>query len=444
MRAGPILDDELGPLLDPLRHYETLILAVSGGADSSALMLLVSRWSARPEARPPRLLVATVDHGLRPGSGAEATAVGEAARRLGLAHEILVWSGPKPATGVQEAAREARYSLLDRLASAHDRTAIVTAHHLDDQAETVLMRLARGSGIDGLGGMRRTTSSATGVHPPRERPLLGIPKARLVATLEAAGLGWIEDPSNRDPAFERVRLREASTTLAVLGLTNAQIARSSERLQRAREAIEAATAAHWNACGRMHGGAYASLRLAPFEAAAPELRLRVLGHALEAFGGRAAPPPLSQLESLLAALEQQEFAGQTLAGCAIERAGPEIRVYREPGRHGLPAMPLTPGSNGIWDNRFRVSLAAEANSAVLIKSLSLADLADVRRSQAKALDLPSRALLTLPSFRTGETLVAAPNLGIALPSAPHSADGAKPLVRSDFLWHERMPERTWT
>src|SRR5262249_36768196 len=157
-----------------------------------ALMLLAQRWRRR-RTRGPELIVATVEHGLRRGSRAEANAVGALARKLGLSHEILAWRGTKPKTGIEAAARAARYRLVAPLARRPGAGAIATAHPLDDQAETVLMRLAAGSGPAGLAGMR-----------PRDlrhgvvllRPLLGLRKARLLATLARAGIKWADDPMN--------------------------------------------------------------------------------------------------------------------------------------------------------------------------------------------------------------------------------------------------------
>ena len=167
------------------------------------------------DAAPP--IVLTVDHGLRRESAEEAAWVGHEAARLGFEHATLVWAGPKPASGLQAAARAARYSLMSNFLDREARDgrvpvkrSIVTAHHADDQAETFLMRLARGSGLDGLSGMRPTEVIAADDRSYTIlRPLLEVPKARLVATLEARGLTWREDPSNAVQDFERVRVREA-------------------------------------------------------------------------------------------------------------------------------------------------------------------------------------------------------------------------------------------
>jgi tRNA(Ile)-lysidine synthetase, N-terminal domain len=242
--AEPIRDEELAALFANTLTYPAA-LAVSGGADSVALMHLVRRWMRRAEV-PSKLpdgrdsvVVVTVDHGLRPQSAEDARRVTEQARRLGYRAATLKWEGEKPRTGIQEAARSERYRLLQSFVveEAGEPRSLVTAHHQDDQAETLLMRLARGSGIDGLAGMR-PRSEAHGLVVVR--PLLGMPKARLLVTLEAAGETWIEDPSNESEKFERVRWRNAQPALAALGLTSESVALSARRLARARDALERA------------------------------------------------------------------------------------------------------------------------------------------------------------------------------------------------------------
>jgi tRNA(Ile)-lysidine synthase len=179
----------------------TVGVAVSGGPDSLALLLLAAA------ARPGAVEAATVDHALRPESRAEAEMVAAVCKRLGVPHSILTIAWPKPPkSNVQAQAREARYALLGRWATARTIAAVATAHHLDDQAETLLMRLARGAGIGGLGSVRSRRPLTGGAE--LIRPLLGWRKAELTALVKAAGLEPVDDPSNRDPRHDRVRMRE--------------------------------------------------------------------------------------------------------------------------------------------------------------------------------------------------------------------------------------------
>src|SRR5213082_72360 len=207
---SPISASAAKRLFADWRSAPAIILAVSGGPDSIALMWLAARWR-RALARGPRLVAITVDHGLRAEAAREAREVKRLARSLDLPHRTLRWNGAKPKTGLPAAARAARYRLLAQAARQSHATHILTAHTRDDQAETLLMRMLRGSGITGLGAMLRQS--------PRDgivlaRPLLQIPKARLVATLRKARIDFADDPTNRDTAFTRPRLRELMPALA--------------------------------------------------------------------------------------------------------------------------------------------------------------------------------------------------------------------------------------
>ena len=222
---------DVDAILDPLAGAPALLLAVSGGPDSTALLLMAAGWARRRGG--PRLEAATVDHGFRPEAADEARAVGALCERLGVPHAALPWRGEKPATRLQERAREARYALLASRAREIGAE-IVTAHHLDDQAETVLFRLFRGSGIAGLAGMAaRTTRDGV----PLARPLLGLTKAELVAFCEAEGVAFARDPSNSDPRFARTRMRALAATLAEEGLDASALARLARRAAQVEEAL---------------------------------------------------------------------------------------------------------------------------------------------------------------------------------------------------------------
>jgi tRNA(Ile)-lysidine synthase len=208
------------------------VLAVSGGPDSVCLMHLVARLRGdRP------VTVATVDHGLRPGSAREAEAVAGWCADLGLPHRVLAWHGPKPRTRIQEIARQERYRLLADFARAIGASSILTGHTLDDQAETILMRLLRGTGVGGLAGMRAEAEHG-GVRVAR--PFLTVPKARLIATCQAEGWPYLEDPSNADPRFLRARLRGSlMPALAAEGLTPERLSTLARRAARAEDALAA-------------------------------------------------------------------------------------------------------------------------------------------------------------------------------------------------------------
>ena len=431
--AEPIRDDELAAIFAPLSSFPLAILAVSGGADSVALMHLAARWRKR-HAPPVKLQVATVDHGLRANTRDEAEWVAQQAAALGFEHTTLTWLGAKPVTGIQDAARQARYRLLAEhalTASASGPVAVVTAHTEDDQAETLLMRLARGSGLDGLTAMAEQRVIEAGCV--LLRPLLGVSGARLRATLEAARQAWIEDPSNDAERFERVRLRKTRATLATLGLTNDKIALSARRLARAQAALDAGVRALQRGVGLdTHAGAFASFNFAVWLAAPEELRLRLLAGLIGAFGGQSEPQRLAPLEALVDRLTAPGFEGATLAGAIICRHGEDVRVLREPGRVPLPVISLQPGTSAVWDGRFRVSAAAEARAPIEVRALGAQGYAELRQQLEMPRGLPALAAAALPAFWHGAELIIAPQFALLNGVSPAWGTAAR-LYSAEFL-----------
>jgi tRNA(Ile)-lysidine synthase len=335
--AGVVSASEAKTLFSCLQTFPALVLAVSGGPDSTALMLLAARWRDSLDTKP-KLVAVTVDHGLRKESRREALAVARLARKLKIAHRTLRWNGRKPATGLQEAARAARYRLLGDAARKAGAAHVVTAHTLDDQAETVLIRMTRGSGVTGLGAMARLAPLPSGADGAITlvRPLLDIPKSRLIATLSAAKIPYADDPSNRDPRFTRARLRTLMGALAQEGLDARRLAQLARRLKRAEAAIEAAVdRAMAELTADLPSGAV-TLEARRFDELPAEIALRLLGRAV-ARAGDEGPVELGKLEALKSALEVAQNTGdrrfrRTLAGAAVTMRGHQLVVERAPPR----------------------------------------------------------------------------------------------------------------
>ena len=349
----PVSATEAKALFSDLDRLPALVLAVSGGPDSTALMVLAARWRKARKSWPknlPKLIAVTVDHGLRVEAKREAASVGRLARKLGIAHRTLRWTGAKPKTGLQEAARAARYRLLAGAARKANATHILTAHTRDDQAETVLIRMSRGSGVSGLAAMARiSTLSGDGKGQIKlVRPLLDMPKARLIATLRAAKIPFADDPSNRDPRFTRARLRGLMGELAREGLDARRLALLARRLKRADLAIEAAvnrTAAELTLSSARPGAI--AFDAAGYARLPAEIALRLIGRALARVGDEG-PVELAKLEALKAALDAAQNAGnarfrRSLAGATVTLAELQITVERAPPRRGKP---LTTGGRG--------------------------------------------------------------------------------------------------
>jgi tRNA(Ile)-lysidine synthase len=312
--------------------------------------------------------------------------------------------------------------------------AVVTAHTEDDQAETLLMRLARGSGLDGLTGM--SAQRLMGQRPKCQlvRPLLQVPGVRLRATLDASGISWIEDPSNESVHFERVRVRKAKAALAALGLTNDRIGLSARRLERSRAALDAATSELQAAAKlSLHGGIYASLEVAAFQSAPEDLRIRLMGRLVAAFGGQKEPVRLAKIEALVERLGHAEFEAATLGGTIVTRRREKIGVCREPGRSELPEIELQPGASAVWDRRFRVHVGIEAGAPIVVRALGPAAFASIRRTLEGAIP-PARAAATTPSFCRHGEVVTAPLLS-GLPGAPAAwQTGTARHCSAEFLW----------
>lgn len=340
-QAAPVSDEETDALFSALANEDRLLVAVSGGPDSIALLGLLSEWAQR--GGHPFIHAATVDHGLRPEAANEAAAVAEFSRTLGIPHTILRWHGQKPATAIQTAARRARYALLGEEAERLGGMAIVTAHTRDDQAETMLMRMAHGSGPSGLAGMKPIARrDGFRLH----RPLLPVAKARLVATATARAWPFVTDPSNGDARFERVRWRALMPRLAEEGLTAARLSTLAARLGRMNEALDQRVQALLPMLVSSKGGAL-EIDFRTLAEEPEEIVLRVLAAAIAQLAENSAElHRLARLEicvsALLDASRKKRREARTLAGCRLVLAADgRLTITREgERRRGVhPAAP---------------------------------------------------------------------------------------------------------
>jgi tRNA(Ile)-lysidine synthase len=324
---------DIGALFSPWEAARGIVLGVSGGPDSVALMLLAGEW-ARARVPSPLLYVATVDHGLREDSRGEAEMVALWAAGLALPHAILVWDGVKPKSKIQERAREARYKLLFEYAARIGADHVMTAHHADDQAETILFRLLRGSGVSGLSGMA-SSSERNGLI--LARPLLAHAKADLAALCESRAHPFFGDPSNNNPVYARTRIRRLAGLLADEGFGRAALLRLGRRAARA----DAALAAH--ACAvradlaalREPGGFRADISALADEP--EEILLRFLADELKLISG-GKPLRLERLEALALRFGQALRAGiaftATLGGVALRLQSNRILVIAREAARG--------------------------------------------------------------------------------------------------------------
>lgn len=402
----PLTDESFAAALKALRPGRRLALAVSGGPDSLALLLLAKRYASLEGCQ---LQVLTVDHGLRPEAAQEAEDVAALCARLEVAHETLVWSGEKPEGNLQAEARRARYGLMGSWCLAHGFSDLLVAHHFDDQVETFLLRLARGSGVDGLSAMaaERGMPEAPGVRVLR--PLLGFAKEELRRIVAAAGLQAVEDPSNENPMFDRVKVRQLRSDLEALGLGGARLVKTAAQMAEARAALEAMTE---TALARHV--TFGALGVARLDCRAlpewpQEIGRRLLSHVLQRVSGRSYRPRLEKTERLLADLQGALDGDWTLHHCEVHVVGGEALIWREM-RPLPPVLDLSrPGCHrGVWDGR--LSYEVEGRAGLSLQALGADGLALMKAEAQEALvhGYPQRALMSAPAFWLDGRLLAVP------------------------------------
>ncbi len=365
-------------------------VAVSGGGDSVALLHLLHNWGGRS------LAVVTVDHGLRDESREEAEAIAVLARSMGYTHDILTWTDKPRRGNLQDAARTARRSLMVEWAASRGIAAIALGHTADDQAETFLMRLARGSGVAGLSSM----------EPVREedgvqwlRPLLDVRRAALRSYLHGVGAEYVDDPSNEDDNFERVRVRQALGTLGALGIDVPNISKTTERLRSAKQVVYAATRDLALACAKPTGAGEIEIDAPRLMSGQASLQLRILSEAVRFVAGSYYAPRAYMVENVLSQMAQT-FQAATLHGCIIRKTGDVLSVRREPGK--------TEGTvqvGQIWDGRWKLT-GTGAGEIDALGETGLKSCPDWRET-----GFSREALLTTPAVWKDGALIAAPLAG---------------------------------
>lgn len=387
-------------------------VALSGGGDSMALLhLLHDCFSSEVE-----LHAATVDHGLRPEAAAEAKAAGAAAEQLGISHEVLRWEvGPREGN-LQNQAREARYDLLTSWARSKDIQVLAVGHTADDQAETVLMRMARASGVTGLSGMaeRRVHNGVTLL-----RPLLDVTRSELRGYLQRRGISWAEDPSNEDARFERVRVRRALEGLADLGLTPEVLSKVARNMTKAREALDWYVFLAARDQVHLQAGAVV-LCQRKFRTLPSEISHRLLVRAFQWVSGAAYPPRRVPMEK--AVLAARNGGSITLAGCRLLTTAKQIWVCRE--YKAVCSEAALPGK--LWDGRWNF-FGGDAKGCE-VRALGRHGLLECPDWRDTA--VPGPVLEGTPALWHGSELIAAPPAGLANGWSAETAYGEEEFFAS--------------
>lgn len=395
----PMLSDRFATDLNKLHPFPpamTIGLAVSGGGDSMALLDLTAEWAA---PRSVNLKVASVNHGLRPDAAAEIALVAARCHALGLPHETLDWEGNGQSGNLQANARQARQRLINNWAQSHAIKVILTGHTLDDLGETFLMRLARGSGVDGLAAMRQSRLIGDILWL---RPLLRFNRQELRDWLVENHLTWADDPSNEDPRFDRVRFRQKMPELAALGLTPERLSATAAHMARAAEALGYQTSELARQCAALTPEGALEIDWKPLRAAPDDIQLRLLAGAIRYIAQSPYRPRFDALTGTFEALQQGRQ--KTLAGTVLTLQDATLTIRREPA-----AVQETSFASGcLFDNRWEIN--GPSGAAAMIRPLRTADLQLI--GQSRDPKVSASHILATPAIWQKDELVAVPTAGI--------------------------------
>lgn len=371
-------------------------VAVSGGGDSIALLHILTRCF---DPSTVELFAATVDHRLRPEAAGEAALVADLCEHLGVTHSTLTWRGWDGSGNLQDQARAARYQLLADWAKQLGINDVAVGHTANDQAETVLMRLGRAAGVSGLSGMpvRRTMNGITLV-----RPMLRLERAQLRDYLRENAVGWIEDPSNEDLRYDRIKARHALEALAPLGITSTALAQVARNMEQAREALDWYSFLAARDIVHVDGG-NVLMEVRRLRTLPDDIARRLITRAVEWIGQSDYPPRHGAMAAVMDAIASRKST--TLAGCRVVHQGGYLWICRE---HNA-VRDMVVGPNKIWDSRWRIS--GPRQTGYTVRALGRAGIQ--RCDTWRATKRPHAALLASPSVWTEDKLVAAPLAGMA-------------------------------
>lgn len=404
--------DEFADLMGvagPFPASPQFAVGLSGGGDSMTLMVLVRDWV---KTRGGTLTALTVDHGLRPDSAEEARRVATWCADLGVPHRILVWAGEKPQKGIQAAARDARYGLLTGWCRAHGVSDLLVGHTENDQAETFLLRMSRGSGIDGLAAMPLVSH----LDDLRLiRPLLGVSRARIAATVAERVLPSVEDPGNADRRYTRVRLRDTVAGLETRGVSAHAIAKAARVFGKLRHRRETEIGRLAADIANVFPEGYAEIDRARLCATDGDIARGLVSALISAVGGGNYPPRRERLDRLMDIVAGDEaFRPRTLGNCVISTRREFVSIRRE-FRAIHDAVPVVPGQRVVWDGRFDIAFAqcpAVAGMSPELRALGEAGWQSIA-SHARSPEIsriPGPVRYTLPAIWQNGEVVEVPHL----------------------------------
>lgn len=380
-----------------------LAIAVSGGADSMALTLLCQNWAQK---KPIEIHSLTVDHKLREESTGETKQVQDWLKRYQINHQILTWQHQQQLKNIQQDARNARYQLMCNYCIEHDIPILLTAHTLEDQAETVLLRLMRGSGVDGLSAMKETTTCE---RVSIIRPLLIIKKNQLTTFLKQQKQQWIEDPSNYNDKFERVNMRNFLNNSKDKELLIERLAKTASNMAQTRSYLEQQTNTAIEECSTWNDMGFSTIDSKNFNNLHTEIGLRVLNHLLCKVSGSECKPRHNKLNNLYYNIISNKISTKhTLNGCLITKKNNTITISREISAISQD-LPLQENTTILWDNRFIIKLTGCNTMPIHIGVPTASELKNIQPELGKKLP-PKHIINTIPALKMQGNIIAIPHL----------------------------------
>ena len=427
----PISSIEFDRLIkdEKTREARYCCVGVSGGADSLALVWLLKNWC---ENRGLSLFALIVNHNLREDSDGEATKVSEWLLKWNVKHAILKREGLPILSGIQSSAREVRYKLMLDWCLKNRFTDLFIAHHQDDQAETFLMRLVRGSSIEGLACMREV-STRRGVRIVR--PLLTVPKERLKQTLISIGQHWIEDPSNTNPRFMRTRLRTLRSNLEARKVTNVRLSKLAQSFSVLREILELCCHDFIETDVEIYPEGWARLDTEPLKLLPSVLVEKILTYLLNVIGGKPYPPRFDSLSRLINNLSQEKESGSfTLSNCVVKKEGKYLIFFREE-RKPVSTLSISRQKSIIWRNIFNCSFTYDHKNnsdELILEPLGEAGWSQIikKRPELRELSIPYEIKKTLPALFDSRGVLEVPHLNYCRFIRGKNNFGRKQIFRS--------------
>jgi len=373
---------------------EKFAIAVSGGTDSLSLSILAKLYSLENKNK---FIALIVDHGLRKESAKEAKETLKNLLKNNINAKILTYSGQKFSSNIQKRARDLRYDLMQNFCKKNNIKYLILAHHQEDLIENFYIRLVRGSGIKGLTSLEELTQALSNFYIVR--PLLNFSKLDLIYITKKIYRSWIEDPSNVNDKFLRVRIRKFQNKLKKEGFNTSRIIKTINNLNYAKKSLDFYILKSEKKYLNFFKEGYASLNYSIFNNEAQEIIFRVFIKALHYVSGEYYPPRSENLTKLIKNISLKQFKSATLGGCLVEKNKNIINFFREERNMSIVLLNKQ-NLKKIWDDRFVVVNKSSIKSRILVKKLGKEGLSVIKqyKFQKKIHTIPTLAIKTLPSF----------------------------------------------